>query len=121
MKTILLLLIVPFLTTAFCHTARGDDATGSVTGTIVDDAGDPVADCIVVATPVGEFMHGSIGDVSTDAEGKFTIKEIPAGEFALKANTRDGKRSGVKDITVTAGQASDAGKIKVKAKKPKPK
>jgi hypothetical protein len=119
LKTIVALTAVLCLSWIGVHTARADDATatGTITGTVVDESGNPANDCIIVATPIGEFMHSAIGDTSTDAKGKFTVKDVPEGNFSIKVRTRDGKLFGVKDVSVTAGQSTDAGTIKLKPKK----
>jgi Carboxypeptidase regulatory-like domain len=117
-RIIIALLAVLCLSSIHLQAAHADDATtGTITGTVVDDAGNPANDCIIVATPIGDFMHSALGDTATDAKGKFTIKDVPEGNFSIKARTRDGRLLGVKDVTVTAGQNTDAGTIKLKPKK----
>jgi hypothetical protein len=58
----------------------GQPATGSVTGTIVDQTGAPVAGADIALPGVGQFSRR---DVLSDGDGKFYIGNVPAGPFQL--------------------------------------
>ena len=90
-------------------------AIGTVTGKVVDPAGNPAADCIVTATENAKKMR-SPKDVASDADGKFTI-ELPECKWNLNFRTRDAKMKGVKSVEVLEGRTVDVGTVQLKAKK----
>src|SRR5262245_3548055 len=69
--------------------------TGTVSGTVTDNAGAALADADVRVE--GTFLHAS-----SDANGRFTISGVPPGERRLRVLLL-GYRAGTKAVTVTAG------------------
>jgi len=115
------MLALVFATALCVATLRAADdsgestALGTVTGKIVDPAGNPAADCIVTATENAKKMR-SPKDVASDADGKFTI-ELPEGKWNLSFRTRDAKMKGVKSVEVLEGRTVDVGTVTLKSKK----
>ncbi|MQM26928.1 S8 family serine peptidase [Glycomyces albidus] len=73
--------------------------TGSITGTVVDQDGAPVADADLVFT--GEFTRTA----TTGADGAFTIPVVPTGEYGVTVNKFGyGETTGA--VTVEADQAA---------------
>ncbi|MGH7459472.1 MAG: TonB-dependent receptor domain-containing protein [Longimicrobiales bacterium] len=75
--------------------------TGSVTGTVVDKSGRQPLNGAQVS------IDGTQLGTLTDARGRYTITNLPAGSIVLRA-TYIGYRSESQTATVTAGQAATA-------------
>ena len=71
---------------AFGAAAAVDQGTGQVVGRVLDGNRRPVAEAEVLAYSGTVFER----KVKTDAEGKYTIADLPPGKYHLKA--RMGKR-----------------------------
>jgi TonB-dependent SusC/RagA subfamily outer membrane receptor len=84
---------------ALAPTAKSQQAYGSVTG-LVTDAGTklPVSDLrvMIVGTTIG---------TSTNAEGRYTLARVPAGQVSIRA-IRVGYQQQVKPVDITAGQSA---------------
>ena len=91
MRTVLALLVTLFVIPT---TAAGQ---GMVTGS-VDEAqsGDPLPGVQVV---IPDLQVGT----TTDAEGSYTLQDVPTGEYTLEARFV-GYRTGEKTITVSEGE-----------------
>jgi len=72
--------------------------TGTIAGTVVDEAGQPVAEVQVNAFP--DIFSGSSTDAlvlagmssaTTDGGGRFTIRGLPAGEYRVQAARSSGR------------------------------
>src|SRR5438093_898760 len=127
--------------------ARADEPAakgGSVTGTVMKD-GKPVANACVglIAAPVkakgkgltkhaatqpaaadGQSKHGKheiVGNTTTNSDGKFTLENIPAGEYVVVAGEKGQGRGKVR-VTVSEGESAsvsiDLQAPKEKVKKP---
>jgi YVTN family beta-propeller protein len=59
------------------------DATGSISGTVVDDHGSPIQSCRLRADPMDE--EGQDGSAYTNAEGFYTIRYLETGDFTVEA------------------------------------
>ena len=70
--------------------------TGSISGKVVDAAGSPVDAAIV------EVAGAS---VLTDAEGKYTLENIPVGDHTIWA-TKTGAGNLTSEVTVRAGMTT---------------
>jgi hypothetical protein len=59
-----------------------------VSGIVVDENGDPVADAMVMMTgdPRGGIFMGPAGSGQSRSDGRFTIGEVPAGSYRLTAS-----------------------------------
>ncbi len=81
---------------------------GTVTGTVTDkETGDPLVGASVVVT---ETTRGTrLGGV-TGEEGKFSIRNVPAGTYKVEISYL-GYSAGQSEIGVSADQTADAGKI----------
>src|SRR5579863_7435541 len=54
--------------------------SGTVSGSVMDQTGKPIQDATL------EFRNNSTGatsDVKSDAEGKYTAKDLPAGSYSI--------------------------------------
>src|SRR5438067_7354575 len=92
--------------------ARGAAATqdaknGAIIGKVVDGGGHAVANCTVTAQDNAKKMR-KIYQGLTDKEGKFELKDVPAGDYNLNARPADAKGKAVKSVSVAAGETSDA-------------
>jgi hypothetical protein len=59
--------------------------SGSISGTVSDERGRPVAEATVYALPVGLFLASIIPHVSTDTEGHYVFSKLPYGRYSLSA------------------------------------
>lgn len=92
---------------------------GSITGSIVDSEGDPVADAKVLphslaggVLSVNEPVYDSEeGAVTTDSKGRFTLKNIAPGIETLKIVHPDYAETIVPNVTVPEGRRHDVGKL----------
>lgn len=80
------------------RTARAQ--TGTVTGRVTAEAGAPLPD--VRVTVVGTSLV-----TGTNAEGRYTLRSVPAGAATVRVN-RVGYQEQKKSVTVTAGQTATA-------------
>ena len=114
-------------------------ATGTITGKVVDAAGTAVEGAIVRVTAAkgkGEKAEGTsqLDDGAkpekpekakkkdalkgrTDAQGAFTLEDVPAGEYTVIATVK-GTGTGRQKVTVVAGQTATV-EIALKAPKAK--
>lgn len=100
-----------------------DDDKGSVTGMVTGVDGKPAADVTVKlnkamtkadrkaakeAAANGEKpKHAKpVATATTDKDGKFEMKDVPAGSYNVVAGVK-GESMGHEAVTVTAGSASD--------------
>ena len=114
---------VPLLAaTVFCLSqispSRADDAAknGSVNGSVVDTTGAAVADIKVRLvgaeksdTAPGGYKpveHNVVATATTDKDGKFTMADVPAGEYFALAADKTREIHGRERVTVTADKAS---------------
>jgi protocatechuate 3,4-dioxygenase beta subunit len=127
--------------------AEDAKATGTVSGTVVDKDGKAVANASVgVFTADMQHKHKAdkqaeaaegdkdkadkagkekgdkpkpVGEATTDAEGKFTIKDVPAGDYVVRVNVK-GQGRAVQKVSVKAGETATADlKLGETNKKPK--
>jgi uncharacterized GH25 family protein len=93
--------------------------TGKVSGQVVDKDGKPVADAKVRILPASEKKHkgeaktdrpAPVAEGTTDADGKFTLDNVPAGDYMVQANVK-GKGMAREKVEVKAGETADAGKL----------
>jgi hypothetical protein len=93
-----------------------DDApakTGTLIGTVQDEAGKPAVNCIVTIAPNAQKMRTPM-DATTDKDGKFKIEKVPEGDWNLNVRSRDLKSKAVKSLTIDAGETTDVGTLKLK-------
>jgi protocatechuate 3,4-dioxygenase beta subunit len=118
-------------------------ATGTVSGTVVDKDGKPVANASVgVFTADMAHKHQAdkkaegaetdknkagkekgekakpVAEATTDSEGKYTIKDVPAGDYVVRVNVK-GQGRAVQKVTVKAGESTTADLKLGETKKPK--
>jgi 5-hydroxyisourate hydrolase-like protein (transthyretin family) len=93
--------------------ATTEATTPAIIGTVLDPSGAPVPDVIVSAQQAGKKMRDPI-QVSTDADGKFKLENLPEGEYNLKFRTRDGKFKGTATARAIEGKTTNAGKVKLR-------
>jgi 5-hydroxyisourate hydrolase-like protein (transthyretin family) len=95
--------------------AEDEKTTGTITGIVLDTDGKPAVDVLVTAAQNAEKMRDAF-QAATDKDGKFTIENVPEGEYNLTARTRDSKGRAVKSTTVVAGKTRDVGTLKLRRK-----
>lgn len=119
----------------FSQTPAQAQETGTVTGTVVDSDGTPVADAkvrLMSATPKktkdaaepqaaqeGEKPKKekptAVAETTTGADGTFTLSNVPAGEYAIMVDAGE-KGRGRGRASVTAGETTTVGEIKLGSK-----
>ena len=95
------------------------DAGGGITGRVVDAAGQPVD---------GASVQGERADVATepggvdgyamsanDGDGRFTIRDIAPGTYALRVRAGGVGEAAVSSVKVAAGRVTDVGTITLSA------
>jgi protocatechuate 3,4-dioxygenase beta subunit len=123
--------------------AEETKATGTVSGTLVDKDGKAVANATVgvfaadmahkhkadkqaegADTDKGKVTKEkgdkpkAVAEATTDSEGKFTIKDVPAGDYAVRVNVK-GQGRAVQKVTVKAGETATVDLKLGETKKPK--
>ena len=93
--------------------ATSQQATGSITGSVVGTDGKPVAGCIVAAQQAAQKMREPM-TATTDDNGEFTIENVPEGQYNLKIGTSDAKGKATKTVNVHEGKTAKAGELKLK-------
>ena len=83
------------------------ETEGSVEGTVLDRRGDPITGARVAVDRVPTYLvmgRPPPGVAISDANGRFTLSELPEGEIALEAFFPDVGRARVQGVKVTAGR-----------------
>ncbi len=88
-------LLLPFLFVAF-FVSQAMAQTGSITGTVTNDEGEPIPTANVLLVEAG------LGD-ATNLEGEYTITDIPTGTYTLRV-TFVGYADYTDQITIEAGE-----------------
>jgi len=73
-------------------------ARESLSGTVLDAGGEPVAGAWVNCSGVGQAVRLGMGQVITDKDGRFSIQSLIPGSIYLSAEKHDAESS--RDITV---------------------
>ena len=76
-----------------------DSASGTITGTIVDDTGAPVANATVTLAGATRL------ETTTDARGAFSFTSVPAAVYAFSARRAGYDTATQGDVVVLAGQS----------------
>lgn len=100
------------------------DVSGTITGLVVDDAGQPVPEVQVHAVPdvfggakADDMALAGMSSATTDASGKFAVHGLPDGAYRLwAARTQGGFRGGFDDH----GASAHTGDTNVKLTLPAP-
>lgn len=95
--------------------------SGSLTGTVVDENGQPVTSFRVNARPVTQGMPFSGGRImgsfrmqSVDsAEGRFVVEDLAPAEYTLQVLAPEREPASVSSVAVPAGGTADVGRLKV--------
>jgi TonB-dependent starch-binding outer membrane protein SusC len=100
MNKLLSALMLLLLSALFTNGAAAQDR-GTITGQVVDDiTGQPLASVQVIVT-------GTTLGTITNAQGRFIIANVPAGQVTLRAS-RIGYGSGTREVQVAAGASASA-------------
>jgi hypothetical protein len=67
------------------NAARSQDVTATITGTITDSSGAPLAGATVTAK---DMDRGTVWPATTNTEGIYNILRIPVGSYSLKAEAK---------------------------------
>jgi hypothetical protein len=90
---------------------------GIVTGVVSDVRGRPIAGARVGPGQLASFVtKASAGYATTDANGAFTLAELPQGVTVLEAVTADGARGRVSDVRIIADRTTSGVRITVDPK-----
>ena len=81
--------------------AAPEQATGVVAGVVVSEQGRPLARATVA-------VEGTRRGAQTDADGRFTITEVPVGRRLVRAQSA-GYREGSRRVEVVAGDTTRTG------------
>jgi hypothetical protein len=87
--------------------------TGTLIGTVQDQAGKAAANCIVTIAPNAQKMRTPM-DATTDKDGKFKIEKVPEGDWNLNVRSRDLKSKAVKSLTIDPDKTTDVGVLKLR-------
>ena len=90
-----------FVAPALLPTQSLAQATGTITGKVVDEAGNPVSNAGVVV--LGKQGLGT----STNLEGKYTIPHVPVGSYSVQS-MQFGKKKAVQAVNVDANRTAIA-------------
>jgi Carboxypeptidase regulatory-like domain/PDZ domain len=91
---------------------------GSVSGRILDTAGEPVRDARVGVGFVPAFLPAGVeppGLVQSDSNGQFRLAEVPVGRVTVSAYAAGVGRGSVDEIEVRAGETSGPVEIELHA------
>ena len=92
-------------------------AGGSARGVVVDEAGDPVVGARVAAGRVPTYLPLGplpIGVAATDAQGRFTLSDLPLGKTDLEAYKVGFGREAVLDVKIRAGKTTEDVRIELR-------
>ncbi|MCC7509546.1 MAG: carboxypeptidase regulatory-like domain-containing protein [Planctomycetes bacterium] len=89
-------------------------ATGGVTGRVLDPAGNPLKAALVFVRPT-DTLFGGEDAAQTDTDGRFTIVELRhgAGTYRLAACHAKFARALLQEFEVVPGQITDVGDLRV--------
>src|SRR6185437_4053875 len=98
-------------------------AGGTLSGVVVDPSGAPVAGAKVIPlsttridSPTGEpLFGGDMGSALTDAQGRFALQHLGAGEESIKVTSDRFAPQVANGFTISEGQTADAGTVKLLA------
>ena len=96
--------LLPFLIPFVLILGLGAQTTGTITGTVNNEAGTPVPNATVTVTPVS---GGSSQRVLAGSDGTFTISGLPPGSYRVDIEYSGYKRSSVQNIDLTAGVSAN--------------
>lgn len=91
---------------------------GIVSGTVLDEKGEPVVGASVHASATAGSMTPGLGKIVTDANGKYELKSMPIQEEIELSLSLDGFNRSRKTITVPADQRSVALNLEMKRRPP---
>jgi RNA polymerase sigma-70 factor (ECF subfamily) len=94
---------------------------GSLTGVVLDPAGKPIEAAKIVPLSMAQctdsgfadHFDGEAGAVLTDAQGRFTLPHLAAGNETLRVLADNYVRLNVPDMKIVDGQTTDAGTLTV--------
>jgi predicted Zn-dependent protease len=107
-----LVLVLSFAAGAFAQ-SRG---SLRVTGRVLDEAGQPVAEAVVRAAKNGEAEPERF-DARTNSKGEYTIRDVAAGEWVIEA-VKEGV--GGAQVVVTLDEAERTKTVDITIAKPEP-
>src|ERR1700689_5064731 len=85
----------------FLAAAALAQATGAITGTVVDLAGDVVANAPIQAT---NMATKRLYRTASSEQGSYTIAQLPAGDYELSVTAPGFNAYSRPDVAVAAGQ-----------------
>ncbi len=77
---------------------------GALTGKITDSKGAGMPGAVIVIT---ETATGSSQRVVTEADGTFTVAELPAGSYRMEVEAQGTKRTGRQNVEIVTGSPSN--------------
>lgn len=102
-KTLCVTLFVAVLSLCMGGLVAAQDITGSIVGTVKDNAGAAVAGASVTLT-IPSQGNRQIRVVTTDEDGAFSIPNIPVSTYAVTVEAKNFKKSVQVDVKVDVGQ-----------------
>ncbi|MHB2154053.1 carboxypeptidase-like regulatory domain-containing protein [Calditrichota bacterium GD2] len=99
--SLLLMLLLFILSCSKKETTEPAPTTGTISGTVMNKAGDAAVPAAIVTT------EPPTSSVSTDNQGKYTIEEVDPGDYIVQA-VKDGFDPGNVNVTVKAGKTVTA-------------
>ncbi|MHB2154054.1 carboxypeptidase regulatory-like domain-containing protein [Calditrichota bacterium GD2] len=99
--SLLIMLLLFILSCSKKETTEPAPTTGTISGTVMNKAGDAAVPAAIVTT------EPPTSSVSTDNQGKYTIEEVDPGDYIVQA-VKDGFDPGNVNVTVKAGKTVTA-------------
>src|SRR3954447_12456572 len=102
-KTLCTLLAALALTLCINGISFGQETTGSLTGTVKDANGAPVAGATVTVTDPSKD-NAVVRTVTTTDDGVYSVPDIKAGPYTVSAEAPNFKKSVTTGVTVNVGK-----------------
>ena len=93
------LLLVMLVCLAASRPARGQSATGTLSGNVVDESGGAVPDVLVIAV---DRSGGASHRTRSDSEGRFTFPMLAPGRYSVTAQRRGFAAAQIQDLLLNA-------------------
>jgi hypothetical protein len=91
---------------------------GAVTGVVVDESGLPVEGAQLIAEPASRpsfffMVQQATAPRTSGGDGRFTVEDLPADTYTLRASAPDLAPEYVADVKVTPGRTTDVGRVRL--------
>jgi len=94
------------------------DVAGEIAGRVLDAAGTPVTDAVLVAEAVPDTVGGArfgTSVMSDEGDGHFVLPSLAAGRYVLQARGGARGQASLSGITVTTGKRTEVGTLRLES------